>query len=106
MDQQLLTLYCDGLCEPNPGGWATWGWVAIDAAGEIVAQAHGDLGRGYGRTNNVAEYQAVVEALRWAYKAGHRAAAVRSDSLLVINQVLGEWHCTAPALMSLLATVR
>ena len=26
----LVIIHCDGLCEPNPGGVATYGWIARD----------------------------------------------------------------------------
>jgi ribonuclease HI len=62
-----LLINCDGLCEPrNPGGWACWAFVvhkAIDD--EFIHDDRGCIGAGDGMTNNLAEYTAVLEALRW-----------------------------------------
>lgn len=102
-----MELYCDGLCEPqNPGGHATWGFVATDDAGQEVHAACGYIGHGPGMTNNVAEYTAVIEALKWAYTAGHRGFTVKTDSQLVVNQVRGEWQVKAAHLDALVARVR
>jgi len=62
---------CDGACLPvNPEGYATWAWVAVDPAGQAITSASGCLGHGPGQTNNVAEYAAVLQALRWAKRRG------------------------------------
>ena len=63
MDTPLITIYTDGFCEPNPGGFACWGWVAYDRAGKELQQDFGCLGYGDGMTNNRAEYEAVLQAL-------------------------------------------
>lgn len=103
-----ITLYCDGLCEPrNPGGWACWGWVAVDDDGQVLAHGHGCLpGAAPEHTNNVAEYHAVLAALRWAYRQNYKHLVVCSDSQLVIHQADGRWACNAPGLQGLLARVR
>lgn len=98
-----LILYCDGLCEPNPGT-ACYGWRAVDRAGQLVDSGY-DCIPGTA-TNNAAEYMAIIAALRWAYKAGHRAMTVRSDSQLVIRQITGENGCYEPHLQALLAAVQ
>jgi len=98
-----LIFYCDGLTEPiNPGGYACWAWVALDDEGAEISSDYGCLGYGPGFTNNLAEYAAVEEALKWA--GLHHAQAkivIRTDSLLVVNQVNGRWHCRAPHLQPL-----
>jgi ribonuclease HI len=64
----MISVFCDGLCEPrNPGGWACWAWLALDDSGSLVARDYGCCARG-GATNNVAEYAAVIAALRHALK--------------------------------------
>lgn len=95
-----LTLFADGLCEPrNPGGWACWGWCAMNDAVE-VGSGHGCLGDGPGMTNNLAEYEAAVQALRWADESGHEGLTLRMDSQLVVHQVTGRWRCRAAHLAS------
>jgi ribonuclease HI len=108
----MMEIYCDGLCEPrNPGGHATWGFVALGEPGsdtycEVLHEAHGYLGYGEGMTNNVAEYTAVIEALKWAYREGHKGFMLKTDSQLVVNQVNGNWQVKAEGLMPLVTRVR
>lgn len=101
----------DGLCEPNPGGVACAGFAikvnrwemswGVDESGRAL------VGRGAGMTNNVAEYQAALMALREIYRSGWRGAVVlRGDSQLVVKQFNGEYGCGAPLLIPLLARLR
>lgn len=97
-----FVLYCDGACEPyNPGGWATWGWAAFDAAGEEIANGRGCAAHGRAATNNLAEYTAALEATDWARAQGLSGILVRVDSKLVAEQVSGSWQCNAPHLRPL-----
>lgn len=102
-----LALYCDGLCEPsNPNGYACWAWLA-KWNGETIRSAHGCLGHGADMSNNLAEYESVLQALR--YTAGRlgllaaRGVSVRlhSDSQLTIRQITGEYRVNAPHLLGL-----
>lgn len=95
----MLTIYCDGCCEPtNPGGYACWGWIAYEN-GKPTEDDNGCLGHGNGMTNNVAEYEAVLKALRWAKENHFSFCRVRTDSLLVVNQVRGNWRINAEHLL-------
>lgn len=104
----ILALYCDGLCEPtNPNGYACWAWLAKSPEGKTVRSAYGCLGHGAGMSNNLAEYEAVLRALR--HTAGRvellveRGLSVRvhADSQLVIRQIGGEYRCNAEHLIPL-----
>ena len=102
-----LMVFCDGACLPtNPGGWATWAWVAVAPDGQEVASASGCLGHGPGRTNNLAEYTAVLQALRWVKGHGGGPVLVRTDSQLVVNQVNGAWQVKAAPLRPLAQEAR
>jgi ribonuclease HI len=102
-----LVIYCDGLCEDvNPGGDACFGWVAYGAGGSVISKVACHYGSGEGMTNNVAEYAAVLDALRWAYKSGYRSVHVLTDSQLVVKQIQSAWQCNAPLLVPLLSRVR
>lgn len=58
-------------------------------------------------TNNVAEYQAALCALRAIYKAGWRGAVIlRGDSQLVCRHYSGRYECRADLLVPLLAQLR
>ncbi len=62
----------------------------------------GEIARGIGETtNNVAEYTAVIEGLELAAELGARTVELRSDSLLLINQLTGRYRVKAPHLQPL-----
>ena len=102
-----LTLFCDGACSPtNPGGYACWAWLAL-TQGVAIAQGYGCLGHGAGQTNNVSEYEAVLRAMRWAYRWMRDAEiTIQTDSQLVVNQVNGKWDCNAEHLQPLCEKAR
>jgi ribonuclease HI len=84
----------DGLCEPvNPGGTATYGFVIRNESDDIIAKKYGVVGKGPRMSNNVAEYAALCEALRFLKirNMTQSLIEVRSDSRLLVNQMAGEW---------------
>jgi ribonuclease HI len=86
--EEVLTLEFDGGSRGNPGP-AGIGVVVRAADGTPLVT----LGRFIGRTtNNVAEYQALVTALKKAKELGARRVAVRGDSELVVKQMRGEYR--------------
>ena len=100
-----VEVWIDGCCEPiNPGGTACTGYV-IRKDGEIVARAYGYVGKGKGMTSNVAEYQALIRALKRIRREEleHEKILVRSDSKLVVNQMKGNWKVKAPLIIPLCA---
>ncbi len=97
-----MIIFCDGSCEPtNPGGYACWAWVTRDGKSD-----YGCIGYGDGMTNNVAEYQAVVKALRWVKKNNIHKAAIKTDSKLVVEQSNGNWRVRAEHLQATAAEVK
>ena len=67
-------------------------------AGEPVAELYGYLGRA---SNNVAEYQALIHALRYAHDLGVRRVKVYSDSELVVRQIAGRYKVKHPDMVPL-----
>src|SRR6185295_8660749 len=57
-------------------------------------------------TKHVAEYRGLLAALEWARARGHRALHVRSDSLLLVQQMLGHYKVKHPGLQPLHANAR
>jgi ribonuclease HI len=57
--------------------------------GAVVAELYGYLGRA---SNNVAEYQALIHALKYALDRGARRVKVFSDSELVVRQISGQYR--------------
>jgi probable phosphoglycerate mutase len=79
------TAYIDGGARGNPGP-AGWGAVIQNPAGETVAELMGALPHA---TNNVAEYHGLLAALEWCVEQGAKIVAIRSDSLLLVQQMRG-----------------
>lgn len=99
----MITIYCDGLCEPvNPGGIACYGWVAYRGP-EKLGEGCAEVARGPQATNNVAEYRAVIAALEWLLARGlaGEQVVVRSDSQLVIYQMQGRYAVKSPRVLPL-----
>ena len=57
-------------------------------------------------TNNVAEYSGLLAALRWAVAQGVTTLHVRSDSLLLVNQMKGQYRVKNPGLQPLYEDAR
>ena len=82
--------YTDGGARSNPGP-AGIGFVlqrVTDGTHEDILDAGAFIGE---TTNNVAEYYALIWALENALHLDIDDIEVRSDSLLVVSQVRGEW---------------
>lgn len=82
----------DGGSRANPGQ-AACAFVAKDDTGNLLEKRGKYLGIA---TNNVAEYQGVVEALKWMKEGGVDGRQTREvefylDSKLVVNQLNGEF---------------
>ena len=85
---EALIAYVDGASSGNPGP-AGAGFVLRTPDGEVVAERAIPLGEA---TNNAAEYKAVIAALNEAAAKGARRVVVRSDSQLLVRQMLGEYR--------------
>lgn len=99
----MITFHVDGLNEPcNPDGYCCWAYVAADETGKEVGLNYGCIGvPGDNRTNNEAEYQALIEALMRAVSESWYCCRILSDSQLVVKQTLGQWQCRQPHLQAL-----
>lgn len=86
-----LKLYFDGSCEQkNPGGIAGFGWRLCDMDGTQLKSDHGEVCRGPGATNNIAEWAAVRNGLLYLQDQNWTGdLEIYGDSLLVINQLNG-----------------
>jgi ribonuclease HI len=83
-----LHIHIDGASRGNPGE-AAFGVHVTGDGGEEEAALYGYLGRA---TNNVAEYQALLHALRYALGRGALSVRLYSDSELVVRQVNGRYR--------------
>jgi len=94
-----LLIFFDGLCEPiNPGGVATWGFLIIQEKMEVtheLVRKCGVIGAGKKMTNNIAEFKALLEALKFIrlhFRHPYPGILISGDSSLVINQLNGRWR--------------
>ena len=99
---QKFTVNIDGGARGNPGP-AGWGAVVAAPDGAIVAELHGGIPHA---TNNVAEYSGLVAALAWCETHGASDVLVRSDSLLLVQQMKGVYKVKNEGLKPLYGQAR
>ena len=97
-----MIVACDGASRGNPGP-AGAGAQLVDADGTVLSEVAEGLGE---TTNNVAEYTAVIRGLERAHELGVRTVLLRSDSQLLINQLIGVYRVKTPHLQPLHRRVR
>ncbi len=83
-----LVIYTDGASRGNPGP-AGVGIVILDENDHQVGKVSRYIGK---RTNNFAEYKAIIQALKIAGYFKTRKVRIRTDSELIVKQVLGEYQ--------------
>lgn len=93
--------HIDGGARGNPGP-AGWGAVIQPDEGEPI-ELCGSIPRA---TNNVAEYSGLVAALRWCRDHGASEVHVRSDSLLLVQQMKGVYKVKNEGLKPLYGQAR
>jgi len=90
------TAHVDGGARGNPGP-AGYGVHITRDDGTVV-----DLKEAIGiATNNIAEYNGLLAALRWAVDQGVRSLHVRADSELMVKQMRGQYRVKNPGLQPL-----
>jgi len=97
-----VVAYIDGGARGNPGP-AGFGVRIEQHDGTLVEEFAESIGIA---TNNVAEYRGLLAALDWAKRHGRRTLHVRSDSLLLVQQMLGNFKVKNPGLQPLHARAR
>jgi ribonuclease HI len=80
-----LTIYTDGASRGNPGESGA-GVIIYNHSGEVVKKVKAYLGT---TTNNVAEYMALIIALKEAISMKADAVQLFSDSELMVRQITG-----------------
>ena len=97
-----ITANVDGGARGNPGP-AGYGVYIRDGKGTQIAQLSEYLGQ---KTNNVAEYSALLAALEYAVSHRYRALKVISDSELMVRQMIGQYRVSSPDLKPLYEKAR
>ena len=98
----MIVAYIDGGARGNPGP-AGYGVRIEDEMGGLITEFSGFLGSA---TNNVAEYNGLLAALRYAREHGHRKVRIKSDSELLVKQMRGEYRVKNPGLQPLFQQAR
>ena len=100
VDQEYWTMYFDGSLMKKGAGA---GLVFISPLGvhmRYMVRLH------FPSSNNVAEYEALINGLRIAIELGIRRLDIRGDSQLVVNQVMKESSCHNAKMVSYYREVR
>jgi ribonuclease HI len=92
-----IVAYIDGGARGNPGP-AGYGVRVETDRGDLIEEFCGFLGSA---TNNIAEYNGLLAALRYANEHGHRIVRIKSDSELLVKQMLGQYRVKNPGLQTL-----
>jgi ribonuclease HI len=95
--QLQIYLYSDGGARGNPGPAAA-AYLILSENGEIIKTDSHYLGR---RTNNQAEYEALIAGLGEAAKIGAQEIVCHLDSELVCKHLTGEYRVKNPDLLKL-----
>jgi ribonuclease HI len=98
----VIVAYIDGGARGNPGP-AGYGVRIESQDGTLIEELHAALGIA---TNNVAEYNGLLAALRWAVDHDVDTLLIRSDSELLVKQMLGAYKVKHPGLQPLAARAR
>lgn len=93
----MLIIHIDGGSRGNPGP-AGAGVTIHDERGRRLHESAHFFSR---LTNNEAEYQALLHALRRAARFEPPAVRIRSDSELLVRQITGEYRIKSPRLAPL-----
>ncbi len=83
----MIEVYTDGMAEPNPGV-GTFGFVVYRER-ERLKEESAVVGENV--TNNYAEYEGLIHALRYLARYRGQKIVIRSDSKLLVNQMKGDW---------------
>jgi len=92
-----LVIYADGAARGNPGP-AGIGVVIEDERGQVLKELSQFIGQ---KTNNQAEYMALIQGLEAAADYQADAVQVRLDSELLVRQLRGEYKVKSPLLKPL-----
>ncbi len=99
-NSKIIKIFTDGAARGNPGPAASSFIIVEDR--DIIKKGSEFIGTA---TNNIAEYKAIILALKSAKKFIKNPIQVYSDSNLAIQQINGNWKINVPHLLELHKTV-
>lgn len=99
-----LIVYGDGGSRGNPGN-AAYGFAILDEENHPVYSEGKRIGI---NTNNVAEYSAVINALRWILQNAPETKTIAFflDSMLIASQMSGTYRVKHPNMKELFITAK
>ncbi len=99
-----LIIYTDGASRGNPGH-ASYGFTISDGKGKLLHEEGGYIGI---TTNNVAEYTAVLQAIKYIKKIESKPSQVElfADSKLVAEQLSGRFKVKAKHLKPIIEQIK
>lgn len=101
--QKNLYIFVDGSSRGNPGPAG----VGIAAFESNNTNPTVEISKYIGiTTNNVAEYEAVIHALRWMIHKGAKRAILKLDSELVYKQITGTYRVKSPHITFLMKRIK
>lgn len=99
-----IVLYVDGSSRGNPGSAGIG--IVIFNPDDRVNPLH-EISKYIGvTTNNVAEYEAVIHALKWVVMNDVESATIELDSELVYKQITKKYRAKLPHIISLLQRIQ
>ena len=102
-ERPQFRIFVDGSSRGNPGPAGVGIAVFTPQQEETVTQISKYIGI---TTNNVAEYEAVIHALRWMVHTGAKSARLMLDSELVHKQLTGEYRVKSPHITFLIKRIK
>src|SRR5260370_26864562 len=96
----MLKAFCDGACRVSNPGQCSAAFAVYTEDMLLVHSESRYLGPEL-YTNNWAEYQGLLDLLKWAEKTGEKGLSIYCDSKLVVNQVMDVWDVNSTELKSL-----
>lgn len=92
----IARIKIDGGCAPkNPGHAGIAVVVKLDGKTHILNRYIGIT------TNNVAEYTALIVAVKYAKQLGATSVSIQSDSAVIVNQINGTYRTKSPEMRTL-----
>jgi ribonuclease HI len=102
MKLKSVAIRADGASHGNPGP-AAIGATIRDEQAKLVVRISRRIGIA---TNNQAEYQAIIVALKEAVRLGAKRVDISVDSQLVVRQISGQYRVRDATLKSLFREVK
>ncbi|MBX7245637.1 MAG: ribonuclease HI family protein [Candidatus Sumerlaeaceae bacterium] len=93
---RVAKVYVDGASKGNPGD-AGIGVALMTMDGKKIGQISRAIGKA---TNNIAEYTALIEAMKLAQRMGVKTLNVLGDSELMVRQMTGVYKIKNPEILA------